>query len=212
MAVADVFRVRVDIELPDTQCSLNLHYQELNPTDSGKVATEALADALQAAWVGTELPAILCDSAFVTGIKVYKLGQPAVVPSYQTVNVPGVRTGDPLPANNGLRIGILQAFFPSSSNGMIWIPGISETDSVGNTFENLFMLGDVAALTIALGSAIAETPQVGLWRLVVLSRKFLLANPGDYAGAAADAVGATANPIVGSQRVRTTKRRGAPGA
>lgn len=212
MAVADVFRAEVNFELPDSPATCHLHYQELNPTDSGKVATEALADGLFDGWVGNELPAMMGIEAFVTGIRVYKLGLPAIPPTFQTIHTPGIRAGTTCPATDGVRFGIVQALRSSASNGHVTFPGIAEPDCVGNTWENLFMLGVVQALSIALGLPITESPAVGQWRLGVLSRKFLDLNPGDFAGAFADATGSTATPIVGSMRTRRTKRRGAPGA
>lgn len=212
MAVSDVFRAEINYELPDGPATNHLHYQEVNPTDSGKPASEALADALYDGWVGNELPAMMGLDAAVTGIRVYKLGTPVLPPTFQTIHTPGIRSGDILPAISGVRIGIVQAFFPSKNNGHFTIPGIAEPDCIGNTFENLFMIGVVQAVTIALGEPIIETPQVGQWRLGVLSREFLKLFPGDFAGAFADATAATATPIVGSVRLRRTKRRGAPGA
>lgn len=212
MAVADVFRCEVNFELPDNGATCHVHYQELNPTDSGKVATEALADALFDAWVGNELPAMMGLGAAVTGIRVYKLGLPVVPPTFQTINTPGIRAGTICPAIDGVRFGIVQSLRSSKSNGHVTFPGIAEPDQEGNTWENLFMIGVVQALSIALGQPIAETPQVGLWRLGVLSRKHLKDFPGDFAGAFADATAATATPIVGSMRTRRTHRRGAPGA
>lgn len=212
MAVADVFRAEVNFELPDSPCTCHLHYQELTPTDSGKVSTEALADGLFDGWVGNELPAMMGLEAFVTGVRVYKLGTPVIPPTFQTINTPGIRAGDICPATDGVRVGIVQAFFPSKNNGHTTFPGIAEPDQEGNTWENLFMIGVVQALTIALGLPIIESPQTGQWRLGVLSREFLKLNPGDFAGAFADATAATATPIVGSVRLRRTKRRGAPGA
>lgn len=212
MAVADVFRAEINFECPDAPATCHLHYQELNPTDSGKIATEALADALFDGWVGNELPAMMGLAAFVTGIRVFKLGLPVIPPTFQTISTPGIRSGDILPSISGVRFGIVQSFFPSKNNGHFTVPGIAEPDCEGNTFENLFMLGVVQAVTIALGLPITETPQVGQWRLGVLSREFLKSNPGDFAGAFADATAATATPIVGSVRLRRTKRRGAPGA
>jgi hypothetical protein len=212
MAVADVFRAEVNFELPDSPATCHLHYQELNPTDSGKVATEALADGLYDGWVGNELPAMMGIEARVTGIRVYKLGTPVIPPTFQTLDTPGIRAGETMTAISGVRFGIVQAFFPSKNNGHVTIPGIAEPDCEGNTWENLFMIGVVQALAIALGEPIIESPQVGLWRLGVLSREFLKLNPGDYAGAFADATAATATPIVGSVRLRRTKRRGAPGS
>lgn len=212
MAVADVFRAEVNFELPDSPGTCHLHYQELNPTDSGKVATEALGDALLDGWVGNELPAMMGLLAFVTGVRVYKLGLPIVPPTFQTMRLPGIRAGSICPAIDGVRFGIVQAVRSSKSNGHVTFPGIAEPDQQGNTWENLFMVGVVQALSIALGQPITETPAVGLWRLGVLSRKFLKDNPGDFAGAFADATASTATPIVGSMRPRKTHRNGAPGA
>lgn len=212
MAVADVFRAEVNFELPDSPATCHLHYQELNPTDSGKVATEALADALFDGWVGNELPAMMGIEAAVTGVRCYKLGTPVIPPTFQTIRTQGIRAGTTCPAIDGVRFGIVQALRSSKSNGHVTIPGIAEPDCEGNTWENLFMIGVVQALSLALGQPIAETPQVGLWRLGVLSRKHLKDFPGDYAGAFADATASTATPIVGSMRPRRTHRRGAPGA
>lgn len=211
MAVGDVFSLHVDIELPDSMCSVNFHYQEVTSSDSPSPQCEALAIAYMQQ-LGPDWQGLLSNLVNVTGVRVYKRSQPVAAPAYFTDRRPGGNAGSPLPANNGLRVGIVQGVHGARSNGLVWIPGVRELDCNGNTFTNAFMTGAAATFSAAIGQLVIETPQTGQWRLGVLSRKFLVANPGDYAGAFADAIAATVSPIVGSQRPRTTKRRGAPGA
>lgn len=208
MAVSDVFSLAVEIALPDSPTTINFHYQETNPSDSAVVHTQALAVAWEDQMM-TPLLAMLSTSATTGGVRVRKLGSPAAAPGYATSEGQGNEgAGSILPANNGARLSISQSFFPSRSNGMVWIPGVSEGSIEGNNYKQAWLDGPAQSFIDALLQDIVETPNTGLWRLGVLSRKHLIANPGDYAGAFADATGASMSPIVGTQRRRTTKRRG----
>jgi len=211
MAVSDVYSLTVELELPDKEATVNFHYQELTPPEIGDAATTNLAEGWMQTLGVNEMRGLLSNDVAVTGVKVYKLSGTPEPPGYATDRNPGANVGVPLPANNGLRVGIVQGFFPSNRNGLVWIPGVRELDCNGNSFTSAFMNGAVTAFTVALGVNLVG-PDSGLWRLGVLSRKFVDDNPGDYIGAFADAIAATASPIVGTQKRRTTDRRGAPGA
>ena len=213
MAVGDVYSLQVQMEGFDSPGSVNFHYQEVTPSDSGDRETFALARAWNDSQLLTDMLGLLANpDVAVTGVYVLKRSGTPVEPGYFTDRRPGGNSGPALPFNNGLRVNLGQSFFPANRNGLVWIPGVRELDCNGNQFTAAFMAGSVATFVASLLNLIEETPNLGQWRLGVLSRKHLVDNPGDFAGAFADVTSASASPIVGSQRRRTTKRRGAPGA
>lgn len=218
MAVGDVYAVQIELSGPDSPATINLSYQEVTPHDGVKTRTQALADALGDSSPVANLAAMISEEAVINGIYVraatfeYQVSGVRCPPGFWTDYIVGGRSGDPLPANNGLRIGVYQSVFPARSNGMFWVPFIPEADVVGNTVSVIYAAVAVDPFLTSLGPLVEETPAAGQWRLGLLSRKFLSANPGDFEGAFADATGVSASPIIGTQRRRTTRRRGAGGS
>lgn len=208
MAHGDVYRVQIQLALPDAPGTITFHYQQINATDRGIVGSEALAQA----WsdqMNTPFRNLLAFGVVWGGVYVRKLGFPQEPPGYRIVQKWGFRPNDDvLPANNALLLNIGQSVFSSARNGRIWIPGIREFESEGNTWKTSYFNGPVAAFSSALIADVAETPNAGLWRLGVLSLKYLQSNPGDEAGAFATATSIHASRIIATQRRRTTKRRG----
>lgn len=212
MAVGDVYAAHWRINSRTQATSLNLHYQELNPSDSGLNETESLAEALMNSLITSRLQSALSDDGvYVGGVNVYKKSGNVVAPAFATDHRPGTAVGAAAPMNNALRILLGQAVFPSNRNGLVWLAGMREDDMAGNQFTQAYISGPATDLANELVNVLLETPNDGQWRLGVLSRKHLIDNPGDYAGAFADVLSASASPIVGSQRRRTTRLRGAPG-
>ena len=206
-----MYSLQIQMTLPDKEATVNLHYQETDPVSTDATACTELAEGFIAVTAENVFRQWISNLAAITGVKVYRLSGDAVAPGYATDRMPGARSGFPLPANNGLRLRLLQAVFPSNRNGLVWVPGISENSCVGNTFTTAFITNTVQPTLQDLGQPV-EGITNGEWRLGILSRKHLDDNPNDYAGAFADAVGSAVTPTVGSQRRRTTDRRGAPGA
>lgn len=211
MAVGDVYSLQMQMTLPDKESTVNFHYQETDIVTPDETSCTELAEGFMTEIVEPIYRQWISNECAITGVLVYRLSGDAVPPGYATDRQVGARSGSPLPANNGLRLRVLQAFFPSNRNGLVWVPGVSELDCNGNTWTNTFITTIVEPSLPALGVPV-EGLLSGEWRLGVLSQKHLDDNPGDFSGAFADGVGVAVTPTVGSQRRRTTDRRGAPGA
>jgi len=208
MAVSDVFSACFELQMPGGPASLNMHFQETT-LPSSLDETDALAGGLMAQVVPL-LRAIMAYDTKFTQLNVYKLGPNKVPPaSYTIANGDGLSGGSALPAQFAAKLQLGQIFFDSVSNGMIWIPGLDEERVTVSLIDAEYLNGDIKDFADALLLDIAEPAAGdGRYRLVVLSRKFLLANPGDYAGAAADVVSISRLPIIGRQKRRRTKIRG----
>lgn len=205
MAVSDVYRVKCVFETREGEGSLNFHYQELTLASLalGTVAlAEGLSDALTPA-----LRACMATSAFVSRWVVDKLSG-TTEPGSTFSEASGSRVGTfapvAIPANSAILINLGQELFSSKSNGKVWLSGIPTTGTHGAVLDLTYRSGVLTTFRDALLANVAEVSAGdGLWRLVVLSRKFLLANPGDYAGASADVLSVTEDPRIATMRSRT---------
>lgn len=208
MSVSDVFSLRLDLEMPSSAASVNFHVQELTPPSSLD-APDSISQHAMLVWAPL-IQAFLSDDCAISAAQVYKKSGTDEMPGFATlVDGVGGQAGPALPAQNGMKIGLLQTFFPSRSNGMVWFPGIPRAKCVTSILDPTYLVNDVKPFTDALLAEVEEPAAGdGRWRLVVISRKHLLANPGDWVGAAADVTGITRFPIIGRQKVRRTKVRG----
>lgn len=208
MAVADVYHARLDFEMPSGPASVNLHYQETTPPSSLD-GPDALAQGIVTQQQAAIQAMLSADCAF-SAVQVYKKAVLKELPAFATFTdgVGGI-AGVALPAQNGLKIGLLQTFWPSRSNGMIWFPGVPRSRVTTSIADTAYLNTEVKAWTDLLVQEVAEPAAGdGRFRLVVVSRKHLVANPGDWVGAAADVTGITRFPIIGRQKRRRTKVRG----
>lgn len=212
MAVSDVYSAHVDLEMPSGSASLNYHYQETTPPSSTD-GPDGLAQGIMADLV-PDLRNILSVQTWVTQVRVYKKAVIKETPAHETLNDgAGLSPGNALPAQFAAKIALLQTFFPSSSNGMVWIPGIDEANVTVSLLDPAYRDVTIKAYTDKLLLDVVEPAAGdGRWRLVVVSRKFLVANPGDWVGASADVTGINRLPLVGRQRRRRTKVRGGAAA
>lgn len=208
MAVSDVYSVRYDLEMPSGAASLNFHYQETTPPSSA-AATVGLADGVMAQ-LGGLFRAILSAQCWLTAVQVYKLYDSKQSPAAANINDGvGQSPGNALPAQFAAKIGLQQSFFPSNRNGLVWIPGIDEDRVSISQLDAEYRDGPIKAWADQLLLDVTEPAAGdGRWRLIVLSRAWLVLNPGDYPGASADVVGITRFLLTGRQRRRRTKVRG----
>ena len=188
MAVADVFRVKMSGEGREGEWCMTFHYQELTPANGGistKQLSEGVADHLT-----EELRACLSNEHQVARWKVDKLSgtkTPNATFSLVEASRVGLQAGAALPAHRPAVVKLFQVLFPPKSDGQVWMSGIPGVQVNGSVMISAYLLGPMAAFLAKLNTNVPEpSAGEGLWRIVVLSRKFLLANPGDFAGAAAD--------------------------
>jgi len=212
MAVSDIYSVHYDLEMPSGPASINFHYQETTPPSSTD-GPDGLGFGLLASIVPLLRQILSVESKF-TQIRVYKKNGGKEPPAQITItNGTGISPGTMLPAQFAAKIVLGQILFDSTSNGMVWVPGIDEERVTVSLIDAEYLNGPIKDFSDALLLDVAE-PAVGdgRWRLVVISRKFLVANPNDWVGAAADVVGVSRLPLVGRQRRRRTKVRGGAAA
>lgn len=188
MAVDDVYRVKATLEGIEGEWSITWHYQELTPSSIG-ISTKQLAESV-AEHLTPELVALLSNEHQVSRFTVDKLsGTRFPNSTFSLVDSArrGAQIGPALPASSAIQFKLGQTFFPSTSNGQFWLSGVPRVQATGSVLVALYANGVVSDFAVKL---FANVPEVsagdGLWRIVVLSRKHLDANPGDYVGAAAD--------------------------
>jgi hypothetical protein len=166
------------------------HYQTLTEP-SLTLQTKALSEAL-AEHLTPTLRAMLSDEHQVSRFTVDKLGGtriPNSTFSLLAANRVGTQVGAALPASAAIQGKLFQTLFTKRSNGHFWISGIPADKVVGSVLDGTYGITEVSNFMIALVANVAEVSAGdGLWRIGVLSRKFLIENPGDYQGALADVV------------------------
>lgn len=204
MAVADVYRVKMIGEGREGEWQITLHYQELTEPSLDPGPT-ALAIGVAEHLTGV-VRACLASSHQVSRWRVDKLsGTKAPAASHSLVEASRVGTNSALslPASVAMRFQLFQLFFDQASNGGFHLSGIPADQVLGNVALAAYTTGVIAAFA---GDLLAEVEEDsggdGLWRLVVLSRKFLIENPGDYAGASADVVSIGFDARTGTMRSR----------
>lgn len=208
--MAGIYKVITHFSCPAGPATINMHYQNITVSDSGKTPTDALADAFWEQIVLNEMKDLISTDTSITATRVYRVdnlpaGEP---PGLRIENVAGIHSSESLPVNMGLKIDVVQSFFPRNRNGHFTVPGLPEEFVLGSVYNQLYAFNHVQPFLAAIGALVIETPDAGQWRLGVLSRKHLTDNPGDYVGAFADATGAGSPSVISGNRTRTTERWG----
>jgi hypothetical protein len=80
--------------------------------------------------------------------------------------------------------------------------GVASDDTLGNVALAGYTSSVVQTFAGDLLANVEEDSGDGLWALMILSRKFLIENPGDYEGASADVIQVGFDPRVGTMRSR----------
>ncbi len=210
MAVEDIYRVNVNFEGPTMASGCTIFYQEEVQQTTQGTATQSLAASwgfskhLQ--WIG-----VLNNQWHLTSIHVHRVDGDPIAPFLATFSpTAGTRSGDPLPADNCLLIQLLQALYPRTSNGRLYLPGLSENDSTVGVVEASFLANQVVTLTNGLSSALPELSGNGVWIPGVISAKILNAPPDskDWQAAFSPLIAAQGNPVIARQVRRRTKVTG----
>jgi hypothetical protein len=166
------------------------HYQTLTEA-SLNIGTKQLSESV-AEHLTPTLVAMLSKDHQVSRFQADKLSgtrHPNATFSLSPANRVGTQAGASLPAGQAIPGKLLQTHFPAASNGHFHISGIPQDKVVGSVVDGTYGITEVANFLIKLGNNVEEVSAGdGLWRIGVLSRKFLVENPGDYEGAFADVV------------------------
>jgi hypothetical protein len=188
MAVADVYRVKCTCEGREGEWHMTWHYQTLTEA-SLNIGTKQLSESV-AEHLTPTLRAMLSSQHQVSRFTADKLSgtrHPNATFSLSAANRVGTQAGAALPAGQAIPGKLLQSVFPPGSNGHFHISGIPGDKVVGSVVDATYGITEVANFLIQLRANVEEVSSGdGLWRIGVLSRKYLLANPGDYEGAFAD--------------------------
>lgn len=214
MAVNDIYLSRLHFENPTGVASSGLYFRETSPDTNPDNECQSLADGLHANIVA-EVRAVLSDDWFFAGITVEKVfGDPR--PQYERTGkdalglAAGTEGGPGLPANQSIQLDLLQVLFTARQHGKMFIPGIPEAQSNGNTLKTAYQNGAVSNLAAALKLQVNAPSDTGVWAPGVISAKIRdAALPAkDWANAFAPLIDITINGIIARQRRRTTRARG----
>lgn len=207
MAQDDVYRVTVHYEGPTQPSSVSLYYQE----DGLSTALPDPVSSLNFSFffsVITFLQNVLSDDWFISSTRCRRVSGDKIAPDLQSFeDASGNRVGRSLPANNCLLMQLLQAAFPRTSNGRLYLPGLTEQDTDVGVIESAFLANQVVALGNRLSDTLEENGGTGSWQPVVISAKVRDAGPGppDWEGAASPMIAALGNPVIARQVRRTSR-------
>jgi len=211
MPLDDIYRADFNFEGPTSVGQFSVHYLEDASSLVDTVSCRVLAVALQA-HLNVEILAVISARWRFVSVDVNKMFDDPE-PRFRADSAAslGTRSVDSLPANNAMLMS-LQAAGPSPrSNGRIFIPGIGETDTSVGVLTAAFLTGFADPLAAKLALTVPEdSGGAGRWDPIVISRIILDAAPPakNWAGAALSVSSVTAQPIIATQRRRTTAVHG----
>lgn len=211
MALDEIYHVNVHLEGPSRPASFGVYYQELGLADAVVSQTQSLAESFDAALSGriTNLMSSAWELSGYTARKVS--GNQIAKFIHSTGGRAGTRPAQALPANNAILVQLFQVSHPKTSNGRLYIPGLSENDSVIGRINAVFAGDELLSFTTRIAQAVLEIEGTGHWVPGVVSAKVRDANPGfkDWEGAFSPMVGALGWPVIARQRRRQTRVVGA---
>lgn len=210
MAQDDIYRLTVNYEGPTMASSCALYFQEDGLSTSSSGATQSLCFSWRfnktTAFLG-----VLCQEWHLTSTFAERVDGEAIAPFLQpqTTTV-GSRAGNSLPADNCLLMQLLQALHPRTSNGRLYLPGLSETDSDVGIVEQAFLANQVTVLGNAISADLPEQGGTGNWKPGVISAKVRDLIPGqkDWQAAFSGVIASLGNPVIARQVRRRTKVKG----
>lgn len=210
MAQDDIYRLTLNYEGPTMHSSTALYYQEDALSTNVVGATESLAFS----WIFSKSSAflnVLVQEWHLASVFCARVDGDAIAPSLLP-NTPtiGSRVGNTLPADNCLLMQLLQGVHPRTSNGRLYLPGLSESDSDVGLIEAAFLGNQVTVLGNAISATLEENGGTGSWQPGVISAKVRDAIPGqkNWQDAFSPMIAALGNPVIARQVRRRTKVRG----
>jgi len=207
MAQEDIYRVVVHFEGPTQPSSISLYYEENGLSTAPPDPVSSLAFSFFFSVIPS-LQNVINDQWQISSVRVRRLTGEKIAPDLQNLSgISGGRSGASLPANNCLLMKLSQANFPRTSNGRLYLPGLSETDTETGVILPAFLNGEVATLGDKLADQLPENGGAGSWDPGVISAKVRDAGPGppDWQSAFSPMIAAFGNPVIARQVRRTTK-------
>lgn len=210
MAQDDIYRLTLNYEGPTMHSSCALYFQEDGLSTSASGPTQSLCFSWRFNKT-TEFINVLCQEWKLISTFAERVDGEAVPPFLQPQTAAqGTRPGNALPADNCLLMQLLQAVHPRTSNGRLYLPGLSESDSDVGIIEAAFLANQVTVLGNAISGVLNEQGGTGSWNPGVISVKVRDAIPGvkDWQGAFSQVIASLGNPVIARQVRRRTKVRG----
>jgi hypothetical protein len=202
MAVGNIYRVSVQTTTGSSVESFNMHYEEIDPS-----SPDGDADLLAEAWRlahQTAYQAVLANNVRLCNVRAWRVGIPGYPGLAIFPNVAGTVAANGLPSNKAMIFKLVQFSAGAKKNGRIFIAGISELSVVGNELDITFRAGPARTFANGLLSDLtAAGPGAGRWRLVILSKT--ITPPSFPWGTPLDVSEVNVNPVVGTQRRRSSK-------
>lgn len=182
MAANDCYLLQVQLMVDSRKCTMNFYFRQTGGGDDINNATD-LTDAFDTDIVPQLLPA-LSQNVFLTCLYAQRIAGPDPAPPNDPIKKPGIpnelqyintkvglQAFDPLPANHGPLLKILQGTTDQKHNGRIFVPGVSEAAVIDGLLDPAFVAGVWTTFKTVLLTTITSTlPPAAQFALVVLSR------------------------------------------
>ena len=211
MAEDNIYLVRVHFEGPSQPASIGVYYQESGLSTGVNGPCQSLAESWEGV-LANQLANCLSEEWQLSAIVCSKKSGDQVAKHIESLEGrPGTRNGPALPANNAILVQLFQTAFPKTSNGRLYIPGVSESDTNVGRLEQDFSDGPLSVFVGRVAQSINELNGTGLWLPGVISAKVRDAIPGQklWEDSFSTMVGALGWPVIARQRRRQTKVVGA---
>jgi len=207
MAVNDIYRLQLHYEGRQQGASTGLYYKETTLSTANGLANRSLVLSFIFV-VSFALRDILSDDWELSAIQSSKVfDEPDPTAQDAPTTQGGTRTGSPLPADNAILLQLFQTTFPRTSDGRMFMPGISEADTIVGKLNQTFIDTQLSTLVTALANPISESGGTGQWTPGVISAKVRDAAPPtkNWAAAFAPIIGVQGWPVIARQVRRRTK-------
>jgi len=169
MAVGDLYQLRVDYTLPDSNVSIGLGFRQKAGTN-GPATLRSAVDFFNANRLAAFLD-VLSTEVEVDQIRMDLVSPGDEIPGFvNLVGIPGTRIGPPLPAGSAAVLSWITDAPNAKHNGRFYIAGIPEVDVVDGVL--------IAAILVDLGllgtdwnqDLLTSLPEDAVFELITISR------------------------------------------
>jgi len=206
MAVNDIYRLQIHYEGVAGAASTGLYYREKVLVTANGLGNQSLVLSFITT-LSLALRNILVDDWSLSAIQSSKVfDEPDPTDQDAPATQTGVRAGSPLPSDNRILLKLFQTTFPRTSDGRMYLPGISEADTDVGKLLQAFIDGPLTALVSALQADLSESGGTGVWEPGVISAKVRDATPPtkNWSAAFAPIIAVQGWPVIARQvRTRT---------
>jgi len=207
MAINDIYRLQLHYEGVSQAASTGLYYKETSLSTANGLGNRSLV--LSSIFVlSGALRGVLVDDWELSSVQSSKVfDDPDPTAQDASAAQVGLRTGSPLPGDNAILLQLFQTTFPRTSDGRMFLPGISEADTTVGKLNQAFIDAQLQTLVTALSLPINESGGTGEWTPGVISAKVRDAVPGskNWPAAFAPIIGVQGWPVIARQVRRRTK-------